>query len=81
MELFQYYLDAFSELSSCRNSGMGIGPIPFTAILEYFKLFGVEDFEEFLYYIRKMDNAYVILANDKINAESKNNSAAKVVKK
>lgn len=26
---------AYSELSSCRNVGMGIGPIPWTAMLEW----------------------------------------------
>lgn len=35
---------------------MGVGPIPFTAVAEYARIYGVEDLTEFLYYIRVMDN-------------------------
>lgn len=36
---------------------MGDGPIPFTSIVEYFKIYEdeLEDFDEFLYLIRLMD--------------------------
>lgn len=68
---FHYYVDAFRELSSCRNSSMSIGPIPFTAIVEYFKLFGVGDFEEFLYFIRVMDNTFLNLEYDRDKKKSK----------
>ncbi len=40
---------------------MGIGPIPFTAIVEYFTIYDLEDFEEFSYVIRHMDNIYLQL--------------------
>jgi hypothetical protein len=58
---FRYYIDAFHELSSCRSIGMALGPIPFTAIAEYSKLFDVEDFEEFHYLMRFMDNKFLEL--------------------
>lgn len=50
---------------------MSIGPIPFTAIVEYFKLFGVGDFEEFLYFIRVMDNTFLNLEYDRDKKKSK----------
>jgi hypothetical protein len=56
---FSFYIDAFAELNSCRNFGMGMGPIPFTAIAEYVRLYKVEDSEEFMYIIRVMDNQFI----------------------
>lgn len=38
---------------------MGLAPIPFTAIVEYAKIYEVDDFEEFLYLIRVMDNTLI----------------------
>jgi hypothetical protein len=38
---------------------MGDGPIMFTAILDYARAFEVEDFDDFLYIIRQMDNAFL----------------------
>jgi hypothetical protein len=57
-----YYLEAFSNLATCRNnSGMGgASPIPFTAILDYAKLIGESDISEFCYLIRQMDDEYLI---------------------
>ena len=56
VEPFSFYIDAFKELSTCRTSGMGIMPIPFTAIVEYAKIYNVSDIDEFVYLIRKMDS-------------------------
>jgi hypothetical protein len=36
-----------------------VGQIPFTAIVEYSKIYEIEDFEEFLYLIRRMDAAFI----------------------
>ena len=58
---FQFYIEAFYELSSCRVSSMALGPIPFTAIVEYARLFDLSEFEDFHYYIRAMDNALLKL--------------------
>lgn len=67
---FEFYLDAFRELQTARPVGLGISPIPFTAIAEYFKLYELEeDFDDFRYIIRKMDNAY-IEASDNASKES-----------
>lgn len=71
---FSYYLEAFSELSSCRLSGMAIGPIPMTAIVEYCRVFEVEDFYEFHWVIRKMDNALLSIEARKGQKEKPNGS-------
>ena len=56
---FQFYISAFNELSTSRPVGMEAGYIPFTAILEYFKVYPVASFEDFLYLIRVMDREYM----------------------
>lgn len=71
IEMFQYYVDAFIELGTCRNSSMSLGPIPFTAISEYAKIYGVEDFEEFLYLIRRMDKALMDMEANSGRGQSK----------
>jgi hypothetical protein len=56
------FWDAFSELSSDRQSGMGLGQIPFTAIDRYAGRYGIEpgaEFEAFKYLIRRMDATYL----------------------
>jgi len=53
---------------------MGIGPIPFTAIAEYAKIYEVEDFEEFLYLIRVMDNQFIKSQNDRKSKADKASS-------
>lgn len=50
-----WYLEAFGELDSCR----GQGAIPFLAIVEYTKVYGIEDVEDFVYVIRKLDAAHL----------------------
>lgn len=62
---FTFYFDAFQELSSCRVSSFRPGPIPFTAIVEYSRLYGIEDEEEFLFLIREMDNTLLSLESKK----------------
>lgn len=58
---FDFYMLAFGELGSCRQIGMAVGPIPFTAIVEYSRLYDVGDFERFLYLIRRMDAEFLRL--------------------
>lgn len=61
----EYYIDAFQELNSCRPQGFGIAPIPFTAIHQYCTLYEIEDTDEFLYLIRRMDNTLLSLESDR----------------
>ena len=61
----ELYYNAFWELSTCRSTGWGLGPIPWLAMREYALVYELtEDQEEDLYYfIREMDNAYVAYHN------------------
>lgn len=52
---FMWYLEAFSELDTCRNQGA----IPFLAIVEYTRLYEIEDADDFIYVIRKIDAAHL----------------------
>lgn len=61
IEGFQFYFDAFSELSTSRQIGMAAGPIPFTAIVEYFRIYELSDFDEFVYIVRRLDNVFLEL--------------------
>lgn len=44
---------------------MAVGPIPFTAIVQYSRLWDIDDdYHDFSYFIRRMDTAF-LLATDK----------------
>jgi hypothetical protein len=48
---------------------MSLGPISFTAIAEYFRIYELSDFDEFAYLIRRMDSVFLELeAADKTPA-------------
>jgi len=68
---FQFYFDAFQELSTSRQVGMALGPIPFTAIAEYFRIYELADFDEFAYLIRRMDNVFLELESAEDAARAK----------
>ena len=55
------YFTAFWELSTCRQIGMGVGPIPWTAMLDYARYMELdwEQTEDLLYIVRKMDDAFL----------------------
>lgn len=69
---FEFYIEAFKELGSCRPVGMGLGQIPFTAIIEYYKLYPVGSVYEFWHIIRQMDNTFLGLHNEKEKRKAKN---------
>lgn len=79
-----FYLDAFSELSSCRPGGLDVQAIPFTAIVEYSTIYDIDDFDEFAYLMRAMDNLYLKLSREEnakrgndgghTNADAKNHN-------
>lgn len=64
---FSFYLDAFGVLGTCRQIGMGAGPIPFTAILEYSNLYDVGDFESFFTVIKMMDEKFLQIQAEKLD--------------
>jgi len=58
---FEFYLDAFRELHTSRPVGMDLQAIPFTAIAEYFRIYELQDFDDFAGIIRMMDNKFIEL--------------------
>lgn len=74
---FDFYFDAFQELSSCRVNSMGLGPIPFTASIQYSSLYEIEDQEDFHYLIRTMDNALLSLESKKSKSKGASKDAAR----
>lgn len=53
------YVEAFYKLSSSRQSGMGLGAIPYSEITNYCDFWNESDPELFIYIIQKSDNAYL----------------------
>jgi hypothetical protein len=64
VDQYAFYRDSFIELSTCRD---GEGPIPFTSIAEYSKIYNIveEDFEDFHYIIRSMDKKLLVCIKEK----------------
>lgn len=55
------YYEAFTELSTCRDHGMGVGPIPWTAVDRYAERNGFEGdgFDYLLRMVRALDDAFL----------------------
>lgn len=58
---------AFWELSTCRQHGMGAGPIPWLAVREYCKYMEIEgeQMDDMFFLIRKMDDEYLAISAEK----------------
>lgn len=67
-------------MGTARPVGLGLAPIPFTAIVEYFRIYELSDFDEFSYVIRRMDNAFIEL-NTANSATGDNNGGRNTDKK
>lgn len=54
----QLYFTGYLDLNSCRPIGMGEGPIPWSAMMEYCMVHGIagELLDDFMYIIRHLDN-------------------------
>lgn len=70
----QLYFDAFLELSSCRQIGQALGPIPWTAINDYAIYLGLDEDqqEDMHHFVRELDNEYVRHESKKASASIKN---------
>lgn len=55
------YYEAFIELSTCRDHGMGVGPIPWTAVDRYAERHGFrgDGFFYLLKMVRALDDAFL----------------------
>jgi hypothetical protein len=61
---FDFYIFAFKELNSTRNDARN--PIPMGALLDYHRLYPeVGELEEFMYFIRLMDDTLIKLESNK----------------
>ncbi len=56
-----YFFNAFVELDSERDVGMGFGPIPWSSLHQYalFHELSGEAYEDFMYLLRELDRAYI----------------------
>lgn len=58
----EFVYAAFHELKTDRSGGFSYGPIPWTAIDAYARRFGIDDleeFEDFVFLIRAMDDVHL----------------------
>ena len=55
-----YYI-GFLDLTSCRQIGTGLGPIPLLSLLEYCMINGIEgeQQEDFVWFIQRLDQKYL----------------------
>lgn len=65
------YYEAFVELSTCREHGMGLGPIPWTAIDRYGQrhAFVGEGFQYLVRMVRALDDAFLAYSRRKEREE------------
>lgn len=61
---YDWYLEAFADLSSCRNIGFSVGQIPWTAVIKYVEHEEIKEVDDFIHIIGAMDSAYLEYANN-----------------
>lgn len=56
-----FYIKAFYDLGTCRSNGMSLGPIPWSAMIQYAEWYGLDRdvTEAFVDIVREMDTAYL----------------------
>jgi len=57
----EIFLSAFWELNSSRSVGLAIGPIPYSEIVEWGRVWELDDemLDDLIFHVRRMDAAYV----------------------
>jgi hypothetical protein len=72
----EMYYEAFTELSTCRQVGMGMGPIPWTAIDRYGDRYGFqgEGFEYLVRMVRALDDVFLAHSRKKAEKEAQANA-------
>jgi hypothetical protein len=73
----EMYYEAFTELSTCRSQGFGVGPIPWTAIDRYGDRHGFlgEGFEYLVRMVRALDDTFLAYSR-KRDKEERNQAEA-----
>ena len=72
------YWNAFSILSSSRNTGMSVGAIPLPAYESYFRIMGIDSLEERFRYIKFvgiLDSEYLKWNGEQSEKERKKNES------
>ena len=72
----EFYIKAFGDLSTCRDIGNAIGPIPWNVIYQYAIAFDldVDLIDPFIQIIREMDSGYLKWQSEKQKKDLANNS-------
>lgn len=72
MDGLEWFYDAFTDLSSTRPVGMGVGHIPWTAIDRWAVRNEVdgEDFDDLVYMMREMDAEFFDLQDKKAKRQA-----------
>lgn len=70
---FQWLWEAFVELTSCRQMGMSVGPIPWTAIQKYAEAHQLTDGETWLLHgvVQHLDEIFITHHIEKTSGNSK----------
>jgi len=63
----EIFYEAFHELSSCRQIGLGIGPLPFTAIVDYCDRFEMDEAQT-IEILRRMDDLFLEHCRESVKA-------------
>lgn len=71
------FLGAFYDLSTERRAGFSVLPIPWSAIANYGKVynFGKDQFEDLIYFVRRLDEAYLDRMRKKKDSENAKNTS------
>lgn len=67
IEGLELYFQAFLDLDGERDTGMGIGSIPWSKVKEYANFYDFDDeqTEDLFFFIKRMDSAYIKRQNAK----------------
>jgi len=70
-QCLEFFFDSFWVLSTCRSVGMGVGPIPVTAIMEYGRFHNCNDdlMHDLIHYVMTLDQIYIEYVSNKTKDE------------
>lgn len=72
----EYVVEAFSALTSSRQVGFGLAPIPLTEIKTYVEMFDIpDDLDTFLRLLRALDNEYLETLDRKLKQNGNKSQA------
>lgn len=70
------FLGAFYDLTTERRAGFSVLPIPWSSIANYGKVYGFDkdQFEDLVYFVRRLDEAYLDRMRKKKDSENGKNA-------